>query len=124
MLERHKLQLSDLKVKAGYVDSTNLPHDGFNQGRFERLPMPEFFSVLSTDLVERYNCLEKLPVNVEYPVHSFSRFFSLMLDRKLVDQDKSIKRTELVSFFWTKVDVWLSTKEFNFELDFENTCCL
>ena len=98
MLERHRLKWSELKVKTGYVDSTNLPHDGFNQGRFERLPMPEYFSELSTDFVERYNCLEKLLVGVEYPVHSFSRFFSLMLDRKLVDQDKSIKRTELVVF--------------------------
>ena len=101
-LERQRLQSSDLKVKTGYVDSTNLPHDGYNQGRFERLPMPEHFSELSTDPVGRYNCLEKLLVGVEYPVHSFSRFFSFMLDRKLVDQDKSIKRTELVSFFGLK----------------------
>ena len=42
-LERHRLQLSDLKVKTGYVNSTNLPHDGYNQARFERLPMPEQF---------------------------------------------------------------------------------
>ena len=91
-----------MKVKTGYVNSTNLPHDGYNQARFERLPMPEYFSELSTDLVERYNCLKNLLVGVEYPFHSFSRFFSFMLDRKLVDQDKSIKRTELVSFFGLK----------------------